>query len=363
VSDIVAPTTPVKTKGNVSAGRSSKQFETILHNAAIGSGNSGGPLLDACGRVIGANTFGTISDGSDSEFYFAVSTREIMRFLRNANVKVHTSGIACKSMADVERAEAERIAGERALSAEEKASAEAKQHELEAEARQVAMFEVLSERENGTGLAGLALLLALAVGGVAWRFAERDDKPKASIAGAVSALLVAGGAWAWLARPGLSDIATRVDGIVANGSAEGGTAKPARALSGKLACTINLDRSRVTVSQTDDVALDWSKDGCDGDGQFGLTGEGWARLATSGDTVTLSSFDPASGEYVSERWFPDIEALGKLRTGARKLPGPACGAGDDASRELGAAQSSLVGELGGSPNERLVYECRPATGG
>jgi len=61
-ADLMSPTAPVKTRGAVSAGRSTRSFDTILHTAPIGSGNSGGPLLDSCGRVIGANSFGTVSD-------------------------------------------------------------------------------------------------------------------------------------------------------------------------------------------------------------------------------------------------------------------------------------------------------------
>ena len=92
VGDLVTPTAPVKTRGNISAGRASRQFDTLLHTAPIGAGNSGGPLLDACGRVIGINSFGTVADSGDSEFYFAVSMREVSRFLLSAGIKPHGSG-------------------------------------------------------------------------------------------------------------------------------------------------------------------------------------------------------------------------------------------------------------------------------
>src|SRR3546814_3042096 len=44
LQDMIEPLTPVKSSGTVSAGRSSRQFDTILHTAPMASGNSGGPL-------------------------------------------------------------------------------------------------------------------------------------------------------------------------------------------------------------------------------------------------------------------------------------------------------------------------------
>ena len=127
VGDIVSPTSPVKTRGTVSAGRSSKNFETILHTAPVGGGNSGGPLLDTCGRVIGVNSFGTIADQGDSEFYFAVSTHEMLRFLRASNITPQITGIGCRSLADLQRDEAERQAGQKVRSEEQARALEAQQ--------------------------------------------------------------------------------------------------------------------------------------------------------------------------------------------------------------------------------------------
>src|SRR3546814_18913014 len=76
LQDMIEPLTPVKSSGTVSAGRSSRQFDTILHTAPMASGNSGGPLVAACGRVVGINSFGSLSDGNDAEFGFAISNRE-----------------------------------------------------------------------------------------------------------------------------------------------------------------------------------------------------------------------------------------------------------------------------------------------
>ena len=50
---------------------SDSKYQTIQHTAEVGPGNSGGPLLNKCGNVIGMNTFLTISAGeiADNDFF------------------------------------------------------------------------------------------------------------------------------------------------------------------------------------------------------------------------------------------------------------------------------------------------------
>ncbi len=87
MGDIFRAQPPVKSRGFVSGERPSRQFDTILHTAPIARGNSGGPLLDPCGRVIGVNSFSADSMSGDAEFYFAVSLRELLPFLRDNGVQ------------------------------------------------------------------------------------------------------------------------------------------------------------------------------------------------------------------------------------------------------------------------------------
>ena len=53
LADIFDAQPPVKSRGFLSGQRPSRQFDTLLHTAPIARGNSGGPLLDSCGRVLG----------------------------------------------------------------------------------------------------------------------------------------------------------------------------------------------------------------------------------------------------------------------------------------------------------------------
>ncbi|MFC3174482.1 S1C family serine protease [Novosphingobium bradum] len=364
-ADLMSPVAPVKTRGAVSAGRTSKGFETILHTAPIGSGNSGGPLLDSCGRVIGANSFGTTSDTSaDSEFYFAISMREIMRFLTNAGVNVRATGEPCRSLADLDAAERERQAGARALSEEQQRANDAKASAaLQAATRQAEM-EVIASRENHLALAGLALLLALATGATAiWLGPQRRLRERKAAIVATALLLVLSPI-AWFTRPSIAGIDERAHEIVAAASeAAAPRASAAPPAEAAYICVFNPQRSRVTVSETADVPLNWSPDGCvNGRTQYGLGAEGWSKVLAPGseDSVTIAAFDPATRTYRQDRYLLDMETMARVRAERGKYPAPACGAGEPEARKLGDAQAALRALLPAQPNERMIFDCHPA---
>lgn len=364
-ADLMSPTPPVKTRGAVSAGRSSKGFDTILHTAPIGSGNSGGPLLDGCGRVIGTNAFGTVSDTSaDSEFYFAVSMREMSRFLIGAGISSRTTGEPCRSLADLDAAERERLAGARALSDEQqRLEAQKRDVHLQAATRQAEM-EVIAERENHLALAGLALLFAIMVAGGAVWLGQQGRQKERKLATVGAALLLVLSPVAWFTRPSIAGIDSRAREIVAAETPAPAPAATTPAGETAMTCVFNPQRSRVTVSETVDVPLSWRADGCvNGRTQYGLGGEGWTKLlAPQGeDAVTIAGFDPQTRTYRQDRFLLDRETMDKVRAERARDPAPACGAGDEAARRLGESQSAARALLPAQPNERLVYECHPAS--
>ncbi|WP_421848220.1 S1C family serine protease [Novosphingobium sp.] len=370
MSDLVSPQAAVKSRGYVSAGRSSREFDTILHTAPIGAGNSGGPLLDACGRVLGVNSFGTVSENTtDSAFYFAVSMRELAAFLQEAGVSPHTSGLPCTSLADLDRADAERGAEDQARLAAEAEARKAAQADVVAKAQHDAELQILSERDNGLALAAVLLVGALATGAAAFVFMQRGKQRALKIAGGAAGLLAVAAVGTWLLRPPLSLIEERAKDIVAEERAktQPGPAPDASAGAAdapvKLVCVLDPQRSRVTVSDVTDVPLSWEPGGCvNGRTQYGLSGDGWSRvLVPQGEaTISVTRFDPDRREYTVERYLLGLDAMTAARAARAKLSAPACGVDEAAARALGEAQGAIRALLPAEPNERLRYTCKPA---
>lgn len=81
--DLKAAPQVVLTKGSVSAVQNKDRGPIVLHSADISPGNSGGPLVDACGRVVGINTF-LVSDQQTSKANYALGASWLAAYLRDA---------------------------------------------------------------------------------------------------------------------------------------------------------------------------------------------------------------------------------------------------------------------------------------
>jgi S1-C subfamily serine protease len=357
LQDMIEPLSPVKSSGTVSAGRTSRQFDTLLHTAPMASGNSGGPLVDSCGRVLGINSFGSLSDGSDAEFGFAISNREIASFLRQAGVAFARTSVPCKSAEMVQEEEARRIAEEQAKLAEEQRQAEDARRAAILSARDKAEQQIISERENVMALA--AVLLALAVLGTGGSvLMVNQGKRKPGIAAGVGAgILLLGAIVTFIARPSFSSIDDRAKLLLPKDM--GQTTKIRQPL-GKNICRIDESRSRITVSDISDVTLDWGAKGCvNGNMQFGQSGTRWSRSVLPGDNATIDvrSFDPANGTYIIERYLPDTATIQNAREIQGRLSASQCTRDPARLTELAAMEAELRAILPPRPNERLVYSC------
>lgn len=61
---------------------------TIMHSADISEGNSGGPLVNTKGEVVGINTFSRSAQKNYRDAYFALSGQDLFRFLKDHGIPV-----------------------------------------------------------------------------------------------------------------------------------------------------------------------------------------------------------------------------------------------------------------------------------
>ncbi len=365
IDELIRPQAPVKSLGHVGGRRTNDRYDTVLHDANIGRGNSGGPLVDACGRVIGINSFLSVSEGIDSPFAFALSVRELASFLAKSKVTPTIVTAPCLSEGDLSarngalsQAEAEAQALQARHAAAEQARAATEKQKLR--------DDIAGERDNGMALAAVLLVLgALAGVGaiVLLGDSRRPDKRLAWAVLAVAVVLALAAVIAFLGRPKMSDVEDRYAKLHPATSAP---VLGATDTAGAKLCTIDLDRSVVKLSKTDDVPLDWRDDGCvNGKTQYGANAGTWSRtFVPNGEaTVTIQSYDPAKSRYAVERFLMGADAMEQARAIRARYKNNACTADPAQRQSVADMESAIRAVLPAQPNERLVYNCRTRQGG
>lgn len=363
---------PVKSRGFLSGIRPSRQFDTVLHTAPIAGGNSGGPLLDACGKVIGVNSFGAMTGASDAEFFFAISTKELLPFLRQNDVTPRVNALPCRSLADIEEEEDRRTQLAQEQSRNELAAKAEAEREKRARVRQEASLAVQTERENAMAIAVILLLVGAAAAFIAFQAKQAEDgEKKMMIAGTIAAVAVVAALALWFTRPGLDAIDRRVNAAMAGDAGDAGNdgdgsgGSTISVASGPLICTLEVDRSRITGTPERELEFGWDEQGCVNDRtQYGFASGSWSRVFVPNeeDAVSVNSFDPGSQTFTVDRYLLRRSAMEKARAERGTYSPPSCNA-DDAANKLGDMQGAVLDLLPDRPNERLVYSCRAKTTG
>lgn len=372
IGDIFRSQPPVKSRGFLAGTRPSRSFDTVLHTAPIARGNSGGPLLDGCGRVLGVNSFGADSGGSDAEFFFAVSNRELRAFLADNGVTPRINDTECRSLDDLDAEERARVASEQSAALADLENRSEEERIRRERARFEAEMQVRDERDDR--MLASVLLLLIGAGLIWWAFEKRlpvesefgtitwPVRNRIVLALGIGAVLIA--LLMHVSRPGIDEIDRRVASAMGGEPDQTGEndTPGAQSSGASYICTLDPQRSRVTSAQAQEVTFDWTAEGCINDRtQYGLSAGTWSRVFVPNEeqAVAVNSFDPARRIYRTERYLLSREAMSTARAARGKYSAPACEA-EDAASSLGDMQTEVVSGLPTQPNERLVYSCEVA---
>lgn len=376
---------PTVSSGSYSNVQNVGPMRAIVHDANIARGNSGGPLVDECGRVLGVNTQQTDNFRGDSAFAFASATTELTSFLQSAKQAFNNVAKACVTAAQFEAQENARIAQEKAQQEREAVQAEREQIKKDQEIAQqriVTERAITEEREEKLFIAIILILCAalLGVAGVVI-FLQKDSNKKIGVALLSGAMIFAIGAIViFFMRPSVNDAQLSND-IMPDDGLEGNlednsdssledddalktAAKFPQTSTGssKYICAVDRSAGRITTSSGDDVPITWNDKGCvNNNKQYAPSNSGtWSRILVPNESATVSilSFNPQRKSLTVDKYALGIDEMEKVRDVRSRITINSCTINSSAWDELGVLQKEIVDVLPSSPNEKLIYNCQ-----
>lgn len=355
----IRPAAPERTEARLSSIREgapwNASLQTYIHDARIGSGYSGGPLADACGRVIGVNTATTVNDEGDAAYAFSIAGPGLRAFLRGNNVDFAGTTEPCLSDADAARARFDKELKQRD-DATRRLADQARMEKL----RQEDLLQKLADqqstqRRNDLISLGLGIVL---IGGTAlagWRFRRKDYGWMA--VGAAAAVAALGGIiFVQVSTPATVNPMRPGGGSSAIDSSSGDAIKP----DGDVRCTLDRASSHVTLTNAGDTEFGLANGLCvNGKTLYARDGKQLTRVMTSPDdeSVSTSQIDLTTGRFTTELYQldkPTYESAARL---AKKYGEASCGA-DPAKMAARIAETTAL--LPPKPTQTLVWDCRSA---
>jgi S1-C subfamily serine protease len=362
-ADYIHPLSPIRSEGVFSGRRQMAGTAVMLHTAGIARGNSGGPLLDPCGRVIGVNSAITQGEEGDTNFGFAIANSEVAAFLARAKQPYASVGTPCTSIADVDKAD--RDADAQALSAADATRrAAAERAALEQQGTLgTARIAADRRRENVMAIATLLLVLGAMGIGAGALFDLQGQRRRAIWGWAGGGALMLGAVVVFVLRPAGETLLPK--GGASPVAVASSAAVSSTAALGKLVCRFVPERSRVVSSQTTDVLIDWGNAGCmNGRTQYAENGSKWDRILvpTEEQTVSVMQFDPATRQYVTRRYFLSADQMDTVRKIRSQVTLKACSPDEAGRANLATQQAAIRTALPPQPNEKIAYTCSADTG-
>lgn len=367
MDDFIRPRSPIASDGIVSSFDRIQNIDAIVHDADIARGSSGGPLVDACGRVVGVNTFISRADEGDSAFSFAVSVRELTSFLRSTNQSFVGVTVNCMTAAEADARDAAR-------NAEAMRTADAAERARQATAAQDSQTleqlrrEAQTKRENVIAVAMVLFGLAILAGAAFFLYQAQNRTRERTIALSVAILCAVGALVTFLLRPdpGKVTLPAPTNGQAATSNGSATTAAAGTTHYGTLTCAVDTTRGRITVSTLDDTPLAINDQGCvNGRTQYVRgPGESWSRtlVPQSDSTVTRISYDAVTGQMVTRRYLLPLELMETVRRQRGAVETPRCTGNAADLAQLSRRENAIQQLLPTNPNEEIVRNCAPSAG-
>lgn len=370
----IAPSVPDFSSGPISrfADRTPRggAVKTIFHRAAISGGNSGGPIVDQCGRVVGVNAWTSAafirSDGSvdaPSPVSIATHAEPLMAFLEAAGLTVALDATRCRTAEDANlELQREVEALKLSLAAQEAARVEAAQSAAVAAARQ-------ADSNRLTLFGGVAVVLLIGGGMMFWIRHRRSGERGAIGADATpgprgNGIVIAAGA---------AGVALVVAVLIYALAPRTGPAPPAETKTDKgetvLSCTLDAERSVAHLATGDAMALEFDRStNCvNGRTPYLDVSNGYERVIVSSQEprVTLNRFDASLGAFTQDSYVVNAETWSDLKQKAAGLAKGCATAQADRQNQksaLEALRTGVEGRLPSAPSRRSVWTCREAVG-